>query len=181
MSGGRPVTSHNAMAVAPVAVHLSLGSNMGDRLENLRKALRLLRAAGVTVRCSSSVYETEPVDSPDQNWFLNCVVEVATTLPPLVLLRKLQQIERQLGRQRAMPKGPRTLDIDILLYGQLVLDSEELTLPHPRMLQRRFVLEPLREIAPALLLPGSAKTVEEAFGDLRDPAQVRLLLKTLCA
>jgi 2-amino-4-hydroxy-6-hydroxymethyldihydropteridine diphosphokinase len=160
---------------------LSLGSNVGDRLENLRAALRELCGAGVALRRTSSIYETEPVDNTDQGWFLNCVAEVSTTLEPLTLLHKLQQIERQLGRERVVPKGPRTLDIDILLYGDLVLASDELTLPHPRMMERRFVLEPLCEIAPALRLPDTGKTVEQALHDLRDPAQVRVLIKTLCA
>jgi 2-amino-4-hydroxy-6-hydroxymethyldihydropteridine diphosphokinase len=169
------------MPVTPVIAYLSLGSNVGDRLENLRKAFRLLCQAGIALHCTSSIYETEPVDNLDQGSFLNCVAEIATTVEPLALLRKLQQIEAQLGRARTIPKGPRTLDIDILIYGDTTLDSEELTLPHPRMLQRRFVLEPLRELAPTLLVPGIGKNVEEAFGDLRDPAQVRLMIKTLCA
>ena len=176
------MTSKNApRPVTSVVAYLSLGSNVGDRLENLRRAFRLLCEVGIALRCTSSVYETEPVDNPDQGWFLNCIAEIATTLEPLALLRKVQQIEAQLGRERTVAKGPRTLDIDILVYGDVVLESEELTLPHPRMLQRRFVLEPLRELAPTLLIPGTGKTVEETLGDLRDPAQVRLMIKTLCA
>ncbi|MBI2818946.1 MAG: 2-amino-4-hydroxy-6-hydroxymethyldihydropteridine diphosphokinase [Acidobacteria bacterium] len=159
----------------PVIAYLSLGSNAGNRRENLRKAMQLFCGEGIALRCTSSIYETEPVDNTDQGWFLNCVAEVSTTLEPLALLRKLQRIENQMGRERTVPKGPRTLDIDILLCGDVVLQSDELTLPHPRMLERRFVLEPLREIAPALPLPGTAKTVEEAFQQLRDPAQVRRL------
>jgi 2-amino-4-hydroxy-6-hydroxymethyldihydropteridine diphosphokinase len=153
--------------------YLSLGSNLGDRLENLRAAMRRLSDEGVTLRRTSSVYETEPVDNAEQDWFLNCVAEVSTSLEPLALLRRLQDIERELGRERAVPKGPRTIDIDILLYGDLAIETEELTLPHPRMLQRRFVLEPLCEIAPALMIPGTEKTVEEALHGLADPAQVR--------
>ena len=176
------MTSKNApMPVTPVIAYLSLGSNVGDRLENLRTAFRLLCQAGIALRCTSSIYETEPVDNPHQDWFLNCVAEIAPALEPLPLLRKLQQIEAQLGRERTVAKGPRTLDIDILVYGDLVLESEELTLPHPRILQRRFVLEPLRELAPALLIPGTGKTVEAAYNELRDPAKVRLMIKTLCA
>ncbi|MBI3934748.1 MAG: 2-amino-4-hydroxy-6-hydroxymethyldihydropteridine diphosphokinase [Acidobacteria bacterium] len=161
--------------------YLSLGSNVGDRLENLRQAMQLFCGEGIALRCTSSIYEAEPVDNTNQDWFFNCVAEVGTTLEPLALLHKLQQIEAQLGRQRTIPKGPRTLDIDILLYGDVVLESEELALPHPRMLQRRFVLEPLREIAPTLRLPRTAKTIGQAFNELRDPAQVRLLIKSLCA
>lgn len=164
----------------PIA-YLSLGSNVGDRLGNLRKAMQLFCGKGITLRCTSSVYETEPVDNTNQEWFLNCVAEVSTTLEPLALLHTLQGMETQLGRERTIPKGPRTIDIDILLYGDLIFENGELTLPHPRMQQRRFVLEPLQEIAPALQLPGSAKTVGQAFNELRDPARVRLLIKTLCA
>jgi 2-amino-4-hydroxy-6-hydroxymethyldihydropteridine diphosphokinase len=171
----------DSVPLTPVIAYLSLGSNVGGRLENLRQALRLLCQEGIALRRTSSIYETEPVDLPNQAWFLNCVAEVGTTLPPLALLRRLQQIEAQLGRERVIPKGPRTLDIDILLYGNARLGSEELTVPHPGMLHRRFVLEPLRELAPKLAIPGASKTVEEAYRDLRDPAQVRLLIKTLCA
>jgi 2-amino-4-hydroxy-6-hydroxymethyldihydropteridine diphosphokinase len=168
--------------VNPTIAYLSLGSNVGDRLENLREAMRLFCGAGITLRRTSSVYETEPMDNTNQGWFLNCVAEVSTTLEPVALLRKLQQIEMELGRERmTTPKGPRTLDIDILLYGDLVCASNDLTLPHPRMLERRFVLEPLNEIAPALVIPGAWKTVEQALAELRSPAQVRLLIKTLCA
>jgi len=165
----------------PVIAYLSLGSNVGDRLGNLRKAMQLFCGEGITLRCTSSVYETEPVDNTNQEWFLNCVAEVSTMLEPLALLHTLQRIETQLGRERTTPKGPRTIDIDILLYDDLILQCDELTLPHPRMLDRRFVLEPLREIAPALALPGSGITIEKAFNELHDPAQVRLLIKTLCA
>ena len=162
-----------------MTVYLSLGSNLGDRLENLRRACQALAQKGIRWRRLSSVYETEPVDFAEQDWFLNCVVEVETSLAPLALLQEVQQIEEELGRQREQPKGPRTLDIDILLYGDLVLPSGALVLPHPRMLERRFVLEPLREITPSLRLPLSSKTVEEAFRELRDPSQVRCLCEAI--
>jgi 2-amino-4-hydroxy-6-hydroxymethyldihydropteridine diphosphokinase len=161
--------------------YLSLGSNVGDRLENLNNAMQLFCGAGIALRFTSSIYETEPVDNTNQGWFLNCVAEVSTALEPVALLQKLQKIEMELGRERITPKGPRTLDIDILLYGDLVMQSDNLTLPHPRMLQRRFVLQPLHEIAPALVIPGAGKTIEQALSELCDPAQVRLLIKTLCA
>jgi 2-amino-4-hydroxy-6-hydroxymethyldihydropteridine diphosphokinase len=164
-----------------ITAYLSLGSNVGDRMENLRRGMELFCGEGIALRRTSSIYETEPVENTDQGWFLNCVAEVSTPLAPLVLLRRLQRTERQLGRERTTPKGPRTLDIDILLYDDLVLHTEELTLPHPRMLERRFVLEPLREIAPALRLPVSGMTVEKAYQQLHDPAKVRLIVKTLCA
>ena len=129
------------------------------------------------------MYETEPVDFADQPWFLNCVVEVETALEPAALLRELQKIENDLGRQRQQPswkpKGPRTLDLDILLYGDLLLDDRTVILPHPRMLLRRFVMVPLREIAPWLGLPGSAKTVAEVSEELHDPAVVRVFRKSV--
>jgi 2-amino-4-hydroxy-6-hydroxymethyldihydropteridine diphosphokinase len=141
----------------------------------------MLCDADIALKRTSSVYETEPVDKTDQGWFLNSVAEIATSLPPLQLLQFIQEIEAKLGRQRTVPKGPRTLDIDLLLYGDLVMDAPELTLPHPRMMQRRFVLEPLREIAPNVAIPGTGKTVQQTYDELRDPAEVRLLIKTLCA
>jgi len=169
------------MLTSPVITYLSLGSNVGDRMAELRRAMQLFCGEGMAMRRTSSVYETEPVGYTEQGWFLNCVAEISTTLEPVALLHRLQRIENQLGRERTFPKGPRTIDIDMLLYGDVVMQTEELTLPHPRMLERRFVLEPLREIVPALRLPGSGITVEEAYQQLRDPAQVRLLIKTLCA
>lgn len=169
------------MLPSPVNTYLSLGSNVGDRMAELRRAMQLFCGEGMAMRRTSSVYETEPVGYTEQGWFLNCVAEISTTLEPVALLHRLQRIENQLGRERTVPKGPRTIDIDMLLYGDVVMQTEELTLPHPRMLERRFVLEPLREIVPALRLPGSGITVAEAYQQLRDPAQVRLLIKTLCA
>ena len=162
-------------------VYLSLGSNVGDRLDNIQRACRMLCDVGIALRRTSSIYETEPVDKTDQPWFLNSVVEVATTVTPISLLHRLEAIEAKLGRERVVPNGPRTIDIDILLYGEVVASTDELTLPHPRMMQRRFVLEPLREIASTLTIPGTDKTVQQAYDELRDPAQVRLLIKTLCA
>ena len=153
--------------------YLSLGSNVGDRLENLRQACRGLESAAIRLRLLSSVYETEPVDYVEQDWFLNCVVEIETDLTATQLLDRVHEIEAQLGRRRERPKGPRTVDIDILLYGDAAMRSEQLVLPHPRMLERRFVLEPLLEIAPSLRLPPSGQTVEQIVRNLHDPAQVR--------
>jgi 2-amino-4-hydroxy-6-hydroxymethyldihydropteridine diphosphokinase len=167
---------------SPTTAYLSLGSNMGDRRENLRGAFRLLDGQeGIALRRTSPIYETEPVGNTDQDWFLNCVAEVGTTLEPIPLLDQLLHIEQTLGRIRTVRNAPRTLDIDILLYGDVVLQSAELALPHPRMLQRRFVLEPLRELAPKLIISGTGKTVEQAYAELRDASQVRLLIKMLCA
>lgn len=130
--------------------YLSLGSNLGDRRANLAEALRRLAVRDLTVRRLSSLYESEPQDLPDQPWFLNLVAEIDTALEPHALLERTQAVEAELGRRRLVLKGPRTIDIDILLYGDLVLDSPALVLPHPRAAQRRFVLEPLAELAPHL-------------------------------
>jgi 2-amino-4-hydroxy-6-hydroxymethyldihydropteridine diphosphokinase len=115
--------------------------------------MQRLEAAGVRILRRSSVYETEPQDRSDQPWFLNMVIEVETDLPPLELLAQTQKIEKEIGRQRGLSKGPRTLDIDILLYESSVLATKELEIPHPRLAQRRFVLEPLAELAPDLRHP----------------------------
>ena len=134
---------------------------MGDREQNLRRAIQMLTAADIHVRRVSPLYETEPRDLVQQPWFLNLAVEIETRLFPMQLLTRLQKIERELGRRRTISKGPRTIDIDILLYGNLALNSEKLTIPHPRMEERRFVLEPLAEIAPDMRHPVSRKTIRE--------------------
>lgn len=135
-------------------VFLSLGSNLGDRRATLEEALTRLNAAGsVKVRRRSSLYETAPVGKTDQPQFLNLVAEVETGLAPEALLDVTQRIEREHGRTRDARWGPRTLDIDILLYDDVSMDTERLTLPHPEMTRRRFVLEPLAEIAPEAVLP----------------------------
>jgi 2-amino-4-hydroxy-6-hydroxymethyldihydropteridine diphosphokinase len=141
--------------------YLSLGSNLGDRDAHLAGAMQRLEATGVRILRRSSVYETEPQDRRDQPWFLNMVIEVETDLPPLELLAQTQKIEKHMGRERGVPKGPRTIDIDILLYEDSVLATKELEIPHPRMDARRFVLEPLAELAPDLVHPVIRKTVRE--------------------
>ncbi len=127
-------------------VYLGLGSNLGDREANLSAARERLEP----INNVSSIYETEPRDVPNQPWFLNQVIEIETGLFPKQLLARMHKIEREIGRKRTMPKGPRIIDIDILLYGDATIHSAELEIPHPRMLERRFVLEPLAEIAPDL-------------------------------
>jgi len=151
-------------------VYLSLGSNVGDREANLRGALDRLPAIGVRVTRVSPLYETEPVDYAAQRWFLNLVVEAETELFPKQLLARLAGIERDFGRVRTVAKGPRTLDIDILLYAQAVVRSPELEIPHPRMAERRFVLVPLADLAPDLRHPQTRKTVREMLEAA--PAQV---------
>ena len=154
--------------------YLSLGANLGDRAGQIAQALTLLEQAGVHITRRSALYETQPVDVTPQPWFLNCLVEVETELLPLGLLRVVQRIERQLGRQRhpeAATPGPRTIDIDIIFFGDHVVRLPELTIPHPRLAERRFVLEPLRELAPDFRHPITRKTAAEMLAELTSPAQ----------
>jgi len=144
----------------PSTVYLSLGSNLGDRGQNLREAIRSLAALGI-VKKVSSFYETEPVEFIEQPWFLNCAVEIETERSPRDLLQNLLAIEQAMGRERIQPKGPRLIDLDILLFGNLGISEEGLTIPHPAMQERRFVLEPLAEIAPAARHPLLDKAVLE--------------------
>ncbi len=156
-------------------VYLSLGSNLGDRAANLRLAIATLPWAGVRVSKVSSFYETEPVDYLDQPWFMNCVVQGETDRPPLELLRTLREIEARAGSKKEFAKGPRLLDIDILLYGDQTIHTPELRVPHLRMLQRNFVLAPLAEIVPALKHPTWSANVAELLRSSGDTSQVKKL------
>ncbi len=158
--------------------YLSLGSNLGDRVANLREAISRLREAGTVARVSS-LYETEPVEMKEQPWFVNCVVELRTTLPPLVLMRTLLDVEKAMGRERTQPKGPRKIDLDLLLYDDETVNTEELTLPHPAMHERRFVLVPLAEIAPLAIHPESRKTAWQLLEMLPAGDEVRRLDETI--
>ena len=165
----------------PISAYLSLGSNQGDRLQNLRLACAAFSERGIVIRRASSVYETEPVDMREQSWFLNCVIEVETSLPPLRLLYEIEQVEKELGRVRTLPKGPRTIDVDILLYGNSIIREKQLTVPHPKLHKRRFVLVPLREIAPTLKLPLFDRTPDELVPELMDSSDVNRLAEPLLA
>jgi len=155
-------------------VYLSLGSNVGDRTANLRLAIARLSEAG-QVQPVSAFYETEPVDVLDQPWFLNCVVALKTVMPPRELLNLALAIEAAMGRHRTREKGPRIIDIDILLFGDRVIDEPGLKVPHPAMHERRFVLEPLAEIAPGVLHPTLKKTARELLAQLPAGQAVRVL------
>lgn len=158
-------------------VYLSLGSNVGGRAGHIRKALARLETEGRVVAVSS-LYETEPVDFTDQPWFVNCVVAIETSKTPAQLIAALLGIEREMGRQRTQKKGPRTIDIDILLFGDDLVDLPKLTIPHPAIQQRRFVLEPLAEIAPDARHPVLNMTIAELLTALPAGQAVRKVQAT---
>ncbi len=155
MRRGKPETDF----VKKIA-YLSLGSNLGDRGGNLRTAIERLGNLGKVIAVSS-FYETEPVEVTGQPWFLNCAVALETEKTPRQVLDGILGIERQMGRRRMQKKGPRNIDLDILLLGDSVIETEGLTIPHPAMPERRFVLEPLAEIAPDVRHPVLNKNVRE--------------------
>jgi 2-amino-4-hydroxy-6-hydroxymethyldihydropteridine diphosphokinase len=151
------------------SVYLSLGSNLGDRAANLREALSLLGSMG-SVTAVSSFYETEPVELTAQPWFLNCAAKLETEKMPRQLIKSILALEREMGRVRKKKKGPRNIDIDILLFGSSIVETEGLTIPHPAMHERRFVLEPLAEIAPEVRHPVFQRTIRE-LRDALPPGQ----------
>ncbi len=145
-------------------VYIAFGSNVGDRAENLRLARERIDSPDLRVVRESSIYETAPRDVENQPWFLNQVIECETDLFPRQLLGRLQRIEREMGRKRRVAKGPREIDLDILLYGDVVMKSPELEVPHPRLTERRFVLEPLAELVPEKRHPETRRTMREILG-----------------
>ena len=150
-------------------VYLSLGSNLGDPAANLNAAIAGLRALG-NVAAVSSFYETEPIELAAQPWFLNCTVKLDTEKMPKQLMSGILDLEQEMGRRRQQKKGPRIIDIDILLFGSSIIETKGLTIPHPAMHQRRFVLEPLAEIAPEARHPVFKRTVRE-LRDALPPGQ----------
>jgi 2-amino-4-hydroxy-6-hydroxymethyldihydropteridine diphosphokinase len=151
-------------------IYLSLGSNLGDREAMLQAAVRALESPRLHIRRLSPIYETEPMDVPGQHWFLNQVAEAETDLFPLQLLHRTAKVEAQLGRRRLAPRGPRTIDIDILLFENSIVTTPVLEIPHPRFRARRFVLAPLADLAPELRDPVTRKTVRELLAELRGQA-----------
>jgi 2-amino-4-hydroxy-6-hydroxymethyldihydropteridine diphosphokinase len=155
-------------------VYLSLGSNLGDRAANLQTAIAQLASLG-EVGAVSSFYETEPVELTAQPWFLNCAVKLDTEKMPRQLIAGILALERGMGRQRKQKNGPRVIDVDILLFGSSIVDLSSVTVPHPKMHERRFVLEPLAEIAPEARHPALKRTVRELRGALPAGQAVRRL------
>ncbi len=151
-------------------LYLGLGSNVGDSEAILQSALAKLNGSDLKLRRVSSLYETEPIGLREQRWFLNLVAEFETDLFPKQLLYRIQKIENELGRKRTVRNGPRTIDVDILLYGSFVVSTEELEIPHPRYRERRFTLAPLAELNPQLRDPTTGRTVTDMLADL--PGQV---------
>ncbi len=149
-------------------VFLALGSNLGHREENLENAITALARQDIGLIARSSIYETEPQDVADQPWFLNMVIECETRCFPLQLLAVLLKIERELGRLQTnvVRRGPRIIDLDILLFGNISMQTPQLTIPHPRMSERRFVLEPLLEIAPELKHPETREPLKKSLARL---------------
>jgi len=158
-------------------VYLSLGSNLGDLAANLNAAITGLRGLG-EIAAVSSFYETEPVELTAQPWFLNCAVKLDTEKMPKQLMSGILDLEKEMGRRRQQNKGPRIIDIDILLFGSSIIETKGLTIPHPAMHHRRFVLEPLAEIAPEVRHPVFKRTVRELRDALPPGQAVRRIVKT---
>lgn len=152
-------------------VFISIGSNLGDRVLNCKTALKEITASAKVLRVSS-VYETEPVGNEDQPRFINCAAEIETALSPEELLKRLQYIEEKIGRLRGERWGPRSIDIDIIFYDDLIIDTEELKIPHVSAHARRFVLEPICEIDPSLVHPGFGVRVRDLLRDIEDTKKV---------
>jgi len=177
MSGAAGGSAGGAPPVLPVRAFVALGSNLGDRRALLDLALAQLRASeGIAVEAVSPVYETEPVGGPPQGAYLNAAVALRTTLAPRVLLARLLAIEALAGRERSGARdAPRRLDLDLLLYGELAIAEPGLVVPHPRLHERAFVLEPLADLAPGLVHPVLRESVARLAARVRDPAAVRQL------
>ena len=155
--------------------HLGLGSNLGRTKRNLDKAVSLLNSKGIEIRKMSSIYKTEPVGLAAQPWFINQAVEVESGLSPRELLPLLKVIETDMGREATVPDGPRIIDLDILLAEDTVIGTVELTIPHPRLAERNFVLVPLAEIAPEAVHPVLKRTIRELCSRSKDRSRVEMI------
>jgi 2-amino-4-hydroxy-6-hydroxymethyldihydropteridine diphosphokinase len=161
-------------------VYLGLGSNVGAREEMLQAAIDRLQSTELRILRASSVYETEPQGRRNQRWFLNLVVEAETDLFPRQLLGRVAKIEQVLGRRRMLANGPRMIDIDILFYGNFVVETPELSIPHPRFAERRFVLAPMVELAPELRDPVSRRTMRELLPGTAGQAVRKMEMRVRC-
>ena len=155
--------------------YLSLGSNLGDRRENLIKAIHLLMNKGIKITKISSIYLTQPVEFLEQNWFYNLVVEAEAKFQPFELLNLIKEIEKEMGRKTVIKKGPRNIDIDIILAEERIIKSEKLRIPHPKMHLRNFVLAPLNEISPDVIHPELNKNIKTLFAQSQDNSVVKKL------
>ena len=158
--------------------HIGLGSNLGERKKNLERAISLLEKNGVQIGRKSSIYETSPIGNTEQPWFLNQVLEIQTELEPLALLKIVKEVEKNMGRISTIPKGPRCIDIDILLAEDRIIHVVELIIPHPEMTKRNFVLAPLKEIAFEILHPVLREKIGDLWRKSNDASIVRLYVPT---
>ncbi len=157
-------------------VFIGIGSNVGDAVDNCIKAIKEIGLIkGNRIVAVSSFYKTEPISNIKQDWFINCVVKIETDLTPYSLLSDLQNIEKKLGRKRDIRHGPRTVDLDILLYDNLIVDEDRLKIPHPEIHKRRFVLEPLAEIDENLIHPIIKKSIKSLLNEIGTVQRVELL------
>ena len=154
-------------------VFIGIGSNIGNKEGNIRKAIGLIKKKCKILK-ASSLYETEPVGYKEQDWFLNCAIEIDTKLNPLELLNFLQSIEKKLKRAKTIKNSPRIIDLDILFYSNKIIKEKNLIVPHPRLHERLFVLEPLKEIAPELVHPMFGKSIGELYSGDGRKEDVRL-------
>ena len=154
-------------------VFIGIGSNIGNKEENIRSSIKLMKKKCRILK-TSSLYETEPVGYKEQDWFLNCAIEAETKIEPLELLEFLKSIEKNIGRVKEIKNGPRIIDMDILFYDDKIINESELIIPHPRLHERLFVLEPLKEIAPELVHPVFGKSIGEIYSEAKNGHEIRL-------